>query len=282
VNEKFMGEFQRALLEKDAIGKELSGPPVIRPGGLQMDHYKGLASSMAVRLVPLMKVSYEATEFLYGYLPIRNPVLPNLYFQCSLLDVKGKDVPGVGNFGAVLASPIPETYVAPFADWKHRLLPLSALAGESPNAGKVFKSRPSWGPFLDAVNGDKPTLKALGTPDISARMGNFKVTIDSIRPVGMIQLAPYKGHALMTLETTPSFAADVNRPRYKFKDFHDAFLKIGLHAKAHPQKGEEVGQLFLNESNAAMMDVMIRQVDKATGTAPSPPATAPPAPPPGP
>ena len=282
-NEKFWAEFQRGIMEKDDIGKQLSSAPVVRPGGTQTDHYKGLASAMAVRLVPFMKASYEATEFVYGYLPVKNNVLPYLYFQCAVLDVKGKSIPGVGNFGAVLASSIPETYVSPYADWKHRLLPLSAMTGENPNAGKVFKSRPSWGSFPDAVNNDKAALKALGAPAISARMGDYKVTIDSLRPTGMLQLAPYKGHTLMTLETTPGFAADVNRPRYDFKTFHDAFLKIALHALAHPQRGEDVGQLFLNQSNAAMMDLMIKQADRAlqtTAGAP-PPTSPPPASPPG-
>jgi hypothetical protein len=274
VNQRYWEEFRRGILQKDDVGKELSGEPAIWPGGLLVDHYKGLASAMATRLVPFKKESYQSTEFVFGYLPVKNSVLPHLYLQCAVLDVKGKNIPGVGNFGAVLRSPIPETYVSPYADWKHRLLPLSALSDENVSASKVFKSRPSWGHFLDAVHSDKPALKALGAGSPDRRMGNYKVSIDSMRPTGFLQLAPYKGHTLMTIESAPGFAADVDRPRYDFKQFHDAFLTVARHATAHPQRGEEIGQLYLNESNASMMDLMVKQVDGAV------PKGAPPPPPP--
>jgi len=39
-----------------------------------------------------------------------------------------------------------------------------------------------------------------------------KVTIDGLRLVGMLQLAPYRGTTMMTLESAPAFAADVDRP----------------------------------------------------------------------
>lgn len=269
VNEKFWAEFSKDI-HKELKGS-LAGQPSIRIGGVRMDHYKGLASSMKTRLVPFAKESYQASEFLYGYVPVQNKILPHIFVQCAVLEVKGKNVPGVGNFGAVLKAEIPETYVAPYADWKHRLIPLSALPDPDANAGKIFKNRSGWSPFLEAANADKAVVKALGKPNPDARVGDYKVKMDSQRLSGFIQLAPYKGRTLMTLQSAPGFAADVNRPRYDWKDFHDAFLKIAMHAMAHPQAGEEIGQLFLNESNAVMMDLMTKQVDKAvSGTAPAP------------
>ncbi len=139
VNPKFMQNYL------DWINKELkgmlAGPPAVWPGGVQMDHYKGLASALAVRLVPFMKESYQPTEFVFGAIPVSNAIVPRMYFQTAVLDVGGKNVPGVGNFGAVVKAPVRETYVSPYADWKHRLLPMSAFTAEGVSASKVFKAR---------------------------------------------------------------------------------------------------------------------------------------------
>src|SRR3990172_8459231 len=182
------------------INKELkgmlAGPPAVWPGGVEMDHYKGLASALAVRIVPFMKETYQATEFVFGAIPVNNAIVPRMYFQCAVLNVGGKNVPGVGNFGAVVRAPVPETYVAPYADWKYRLLPLSAFTGE-----------------------------------------------------------------------------DVDRPVYDFKDLHEVFFTLAAHVIAHPMPGPDVGNLYLNEGNAAMMDLMTKAVNVAAG----PPAGATPA-----
>lgn len=268
VHPTFLSNFA-ANVSKE-FGNALAGPPSVRPGGVQMDHYKGLASALATRFVPFAKESYRPTEFVYGFIPLGNNVLPYLFFQFAVLDMKGRNVPGVGNFGAVLRAAIPETYVAPYADWKHRLLPLSALSGADASASKVFKARVGWNPLLEAVNGDKAAVKALGSPSYSSRVGDFKVAMDSQRLSGFVQLAPYKGHTLMTLESTPGLRAAVDRPYYDLKDHHDALLKVAIHVLAHPQPGEEIGQLFLTESNAAMMDLMIKHVGAAAATASAP------------
>ncbi|HKZ47277.1 MAG TPA: hypothetical protein VJ397_00660 [Thermoplasmata archaeon] len=276
VNQKFHANFLKHI--QDEFGTFLGGPPSVHVGGTQVDHYKGLASSLAKRVVPLYRESYQPTEFLYGAIPVKNNVLPRFYFQTAVLDVKGKNVPGVGNFGSILRAQVPETYVAPYADWKYRLLPLSAFTSDSVSASKVFKGKVNWTPFLEAVNSDKPALKALGAPWNSSRVGDYKISMDSQRIPGFIQLAPYKGFTLMTLETTPGVSAGVDGPDYDLKKNHDNLLKIAMHALAHPQKGVEIGDLYLNQSNAAMMDLMIKAVDKALAPPPGP-SPAPPIPP---
>lgn len=249
----------------------LAGPPAIWPGGTEMDHYKGLASALAVRVVPFMKESYQPTEFVFGVVPVSNAIVPQMYFQTAVLNVGGKNVPGVGNFGAIVRAPVPEMYVAPYADWKHRLLPLSAFTSRDVSASKVFKARTGWNPLLEAVNNDKKSLKALGRPWNSSSVGNYKVKIDSMRIPGFVQLSPYKGHTLMTLESTPAIGANVDRPGYDFKDYHDVFFTLAAHVIAHPQPGPDAGNVFLNESNAAMIGLMTKAVDGAAGPPPSVP-----------
>jgi len=271
VNQECWNSFLRHI--NDEFKGLLAGQPGVYVGGVQMDHYKGLASALATRVIPFAKESYQPSEFIYGYVPISNQLLPYLYFQFAVLDVKGKNVPGVGNFGAVLEAQIPETYVAPYADWKHRLLPLSAFTDDRVSASKVFKGKVKWTPFLEAVNNDKASLKALNGQWNSSRIGDFKVSMDSMRIPGFVQLAPYKGYTVMTLESTPAVDAAINAPRYDLKKHHDNMLKIATHALAHPQKGQEVGELYLIQSNAAMMDMMIRGIDEALGAASQTPAT---------
>lgn len=266
VNPVFMQNFG-AWIDRELEGM-LADRPGIWPGGMEMDHYKGLASALAVRVVPFMKETYQPTEFVFGAIPVNNAVVPRMYFQCAVLNVGGKNVPGVGNFGAVVRAPVAETYVAPYADWKYRLLPLSALAAEDASASKVFKAKVGWNPLLEAVNNDKKALKALGKPWNSSTVGNYKVKMDSMRIPGFVQLAPYKGHTLMTLESTPGVSAGVDNPHYDFKDFHEVFFTLAAHVMAHPQKGPDVGQLYLNQSNAAMLNLMTKVVDAASGPAP--------------
>jgi len=271
VNPKFMQNYLECI-NKEFKGM-LAGPPAVWPGGVEMDHYKGLASALAVRVVPFMKETYEATEFVFGAIPVNNAIVPRMYFQCAVLNVGGKNVPGVGNFGAVVRAPVPETYVAPYADWKYRLLPLSAFTGEDVSASKVFKAKVGWNPLLEAVNNDKKALKALGKPWNSSTVGNYKVKMDSMRIPGFVQLAPYKGHTLMTAESTPGIGANVDKPLYDFKDLHEVFFTLAAHVIAHPMPGPDVGNLYLNQGNAALMDLMTKAVNVAAG----PPAGATPA-----
>ncbi len=87
VNPKFMQNYIECI-NKELKGM-LAGPPAVWPGGVEMDHYKGLASALAVRVVPFMKETYEATEFVFGAIPVSNAIVPRMYFQCAVLNVGG-------------------------------------------------------------------------------------------------------------------------------------------------------------------------------------------------
>jgi hypothetical protein len=264
VNQLFANSFIEHV-QKD-LGPMLSGQPAIWPGGAQMDHYKGLASAMAVRLVPFMREKYEATEFVFGYVPLKNTILPNLFYQLAVLDLKGNNIPGVGQLGAVVRAAIPETYITPLIGLSRRLLPLSAFTSEDVRPKAVLESKVNWTPLLEAVNSEKEWFKALDSAMYSATVGNFKVKMDTGRLIGFMQLAPYKGHTVITMQTAPGARANLNRPHYDLRKHYENMLKIAAKVSAHPQAGEEVGQQFLLPANAAMMDLIVRQID---GTAAS-------------
>jgi hypothetical protein len=96
--------------------------------------------------------------------------------------------------------------------------------------------------------------------------------MDSMRIVGFYQLAPYKGFTFMTLESTPGIPADVDKPHYDLKKHYDNMTKIATHVSAHPKKGQDEGPLFLVESNAAMIDLMMKHVEVVTVLGKQPPS----------
>jgi hypothetical protein len=265
INQVFANNFLEHIQKE--LGAMLSGRPTIWPGGVQMDHYKGVASALAVRLVPFMREKYEATEFLFGYIPLKNTTLPYLFYQFAALDVKGNSIPGVGNLGAVIRAPIPETYITPLLGLSRRLLPLSAFTSEDIRPKQVLESKVNWTPLLEAINSEKSLYKALDSAMYSATVGNFKVKIDIGRPMGFMQLAPYKGHTVITMQTAPGARANVNRPHYDLDRHYENMLKIASQVVSHPKAGEEIGEQMLTQANAAMMDLMVKQIDAAAGGA---------------
>jgi hypothetical protein len=272
VNQLFVGNFHQHVQRE--FGALLGGPAVVHLGGVAADHYKGLASSLATRLVPFYKESYEPTEFLFGHIPVRNLALPQLFFQFPVLDVKGDNIPGVAQFAAVLRAPIPETYITPLVGFSHRFLPLSAFPTEDVRPKDVFNNKVGWTPLLEALNNDKIALKAADPTWVGATIGNFKVSIDVGRLVGLNQLTPYKGHTVLTMQRVPSSKSKPNRPVFEFKRNHDDFLAIARHIPAYAQRREDVGQLVVSRSNAAMMDLVFKQIDAASAAPPAPPPAA--------
>ena len=257
----------------------MNGPPSVHHGGFVVDHYRGLADSLAARLLPLSQEPYEPTEFLFGFLPLRNPVLPYLFFQFPVLDVKGNNIPGVAHFAAVVRAPIRGTIVTPVS----RYLSWSALTNpEKPprdifdvykRAWDVVKKKIDWSPLLESLNSDKAARKASDPSWRLATIGRFEVTAGR-GPLGVNQLAPYRGRTILTMQRVPTRKAQPNKPLYDLRGSLDDFYTIALHILRNPEKGEDVGQQVVTRSNAAMMDMVFGHVNGASA------ATLPPPPPP--
>lgn len=272
VNQVFVAAFYENVRRE--LEELVAGQPAAFAEGIQVDHYKGLASSLALHLVPLMRERYQATESLYGYVPLRNPAIPHLFYQFSVLDVKGRNICGMGNFGAVVRAPIRESYVVTWAGWGDKMVPISALKGGEVKAKEVYRGKVNWSPLLEAVNEDKTATKAFHAPMASGTVGDFKVKVDSLRLIGLTQLAPYHGQTLLTMESAPDGRSAPNRPYYLLRRLYDGMLALASRIVAHPERGEDVGQLFIGPSNAAMMELMMKTIDAAAtppvASAPSP------------
>lgn len=238
-----------------------AGNVAVFHGGLSVDHYQGLAKSLAAHTVPLYKQSYQASEFVYGWIPVNSPDIPALYYQIPVLQVKGKNIPGAAQLAALFSEPISETIVAPMVGITHRYLPLAALGGEGASARKAYKSKARWTPLLEALNNDKDALRANTPTAYEAKMGSYQVKVDLGSPIGLTQLAPYKGYTVMTRQAPPANGAGDNRPVYDFRVTHDHFLVIASFIAQHGRAGEEVGQQVVFQSNAAMMELLYKHVE---------------------
>jgi hypothetical protein len=254
VNQKFLYNLNKSI--KKRMKKIINGEPVVRIGGEVIDHYKGLLSTLRVTLVPFAKETYEASEWIYGFIPVRHNLLPKLYFQIPILNVKGKNIPGIANFGALSPYPVKETYVATSARrLTNYLLPWSVVSDGAVERKQAFMNKMQWTPFVEAVNTDKRCVKALQGGGIYNEAGNFRTSVDHSRLEGTFQIMPYKGKTIMLVQDAGY--GNIDKPGFHFDKRHSDFALVAAKIQTYREKGEEIGQPMINISNALMVKEMI-------------------------
>jgi hypothetical protein len=259
VNEKYMKNFEKNI---DKRTKQIrSDPPKVDFIGEGYDHDKGMMSDLKLRLVPFSKESYQASEWAMGQIPLKDPAVPKLYFQATILNIKNKSVPGIATFGAVVDAPVKETYVVTWSKGlKNYLLPLSVIADETVPRKKAYLEKINWTPFVEAVNTDKKAVKTLQLSPSRNDMGKFSVNIDTMRLVGTHQVMPFKGKTLLLMNEAGN--GNVNKPAYRYQDVYEAFWTLSSKIKQHPATGEDVGTLFITDTNKALFGMMINDAER--------------------
>lgn len=258
-------------MHKDLAGSS-AGPPTILPGGVSLDHYQGLSASVASRVIPFAGQSYEASEYLYGWVPLRNQGVQFLYFQCAVLNVKGRFIPGNMQAASWVRAPIPGTIISPAIGFSHHYLPMSVFEQGDARPNDVFKQKIGWNAVLEGLNADKAATKASTPSNYSTEMvqmglgaKTYKVQVDSANALGLTQLAPYRGFTVITQQRPPAANAGINKPRYAFDEIAQKFSAIAAVVARFPQEGEDIGAQMISEQNAAAMDLLYRQIDQAAG-----------------
>lgn len=274
--------YTHALLQniEKNLGKWLAGKPEVRQIGVAMDHYKGLSSRVRAELIPFFKEKYEATEFLFGSIPLANPPMSNLYFQTGVLAVRGDSVPTNIQFAAAVPSPIPESIVTPLLLLSSRFLAVSAVGADAKDASVAYKKKLGWSPMLEALNNDKNAVHVITWGgDRSASVGNYRLKLGVNSPTGYLQLAPYRGFTVLTAQRSAAPGADVNLPKYNFTDVMDGFARVLQVTMRFPESREEIGKQFVNNWNAPMMEMLFSDLDARVGAfvprAPAPAAFIP-------
>lgn len=275
VNALVLGNLQEGI-QRD-LGSVLAGPPAVYHGGVAVDHDRGLGHRIAMQLLSKPE-RYEPTEFVYGFIPTRVEPLSFLFFQFPVLDIKGKYVPGAIHLAAVVRAPIPGTIVALQLGFKARYLPLSAIWTPDfrpkdiyavvRKAHDVLKHKTGWYPLLESLNGDNATLKAAYPKQVVTTIytwrGNFDISVDQDSPIGLIQLAPYKGLTILTMQRVPSRRAGPDKPLYELSEAFDNLSRIAAHVLHYPQRGEEIGDLVITRSNSQMIELVLKQIEAMT------------------
>lgn len=272
VNEAYV-QALRYFIDQD-LHDQLKDQPVIMPGGVAVDHYRGVGNTLKAQAIPFYRDSYEATEFLYGWIPLKDPLVPALYFQFPVLNVKGKNVPAACSFASVVDAPVPETIVTPSVNLTNRYLPFAAMEADGLKPKAAFKGKARWTPLLEALNTDKEAGKACIPKRWTAQVGKYEVKVDILGPIGLTQMAPYRGFTIITGQRVPGPKANVDYPAYAFAEELTKRRTMSQFIRQHPQVGEEVGVQVVMKSNEAMMSLVHQHIDGLAGAG-APPAAPP-------
>lgn len=263
VNEKFLQNFHKHL-QKNLKGS-LAGQPVVSQGGAAVDHHKGLGHSLAAAVVPFMPSKYEATEFIAGWIPLTDDSMPQLYFQVPALNVKGKYIAGVGQFGCVVSGALPETVVAPRVGMKCMFMPLESVLAVGGHLGAAEAKAAQWGPAIQAMNADKALRKAATPKKIDSYVSGFYVRMDKKSPIGHTQLAPFRGYTVLTAQRVPVPTGFDNRPFFDYREVLSSFSAIAGFLRRHGQGSDSVGKQVVTASNRAMMTALLTHLEGAGG-----------------
>ena len=264
VNEAFVTNMQKEV-QRNLRG-QLAGAPVVHHGGFQADHYKGIAHGLATALIPFFPSKYEASEYLFGYLPLAGAVAPQLFFQIPALNIKGRNIPGVGQFAAIVKGAVPETLVVPKVKTKPTFMPLKAMADRGGDVRMAALAKGQWPPTVQALNNDKKARKAAWPKKVDSYVSSFYVRMNKRSPFGFTQLAPFRLHTIITAQRVPAPTGFDNRPYYDYKRILAGFTTLAAAVAQHSTPGQSVGQQVMMQANQSMMELVLRQAETTAHT----------------
>jgi len=221
VSEKFLTNFQKHVHKN--LKELLAGTPVTYSGGVNVDHYKGILRGLASFVIPFFTNKYNPTEYVFGWIPIKDPALPLLFFQIPVLNVKGSNYPSVAHFAAMAATPIPETIVAPRIRGSGRFIYLSALGGGKTKPKAAYKAKIGWTPLLKALNKDRRVRRAAWPRQRDTYIASFYIRANTKTPLGLTQLSPYNGFTILMAQRLPLREAAADTPRFHYRHIHKEF-----------------------------------------------------------
>ena len=92
--------------------------------------------------------------------------------------------------------------------------------------------------------------------------------VDGLNPMGLTQLAPYKGFTVITRQEAPALWAGVNKPVYNWEATVEQFQLLAGFIGRFPQVGEEEGQQIVTGSNSSMMELLFAHLEQQAMTRP--------------
>ncbi len=98
---------------------------------------------------------------------------PQLFFQIPCLNVKGRNLPGVGQFAAIVRGAVPETLVTAKVGMKPIPMPLKAMADRGGDVPMAAMVRGQWPPMVQARNATKKARKAAWPKKVDSYGSSF-------------------------------------------------------------------------------------------------------------
>jgi hypothetical protein len=263
VSQKFVKNFNK-YIEKRLKGV-LAGPVTISPMGSAVDQHKGLGDDLKTAMIPFRKSEYQAQEYLYARIPVRDQYFSFIDFATPILNIKGKSVQGIGSFATSIPYPVPETYVERMVGLKYRLFPHKFVVEQNLKPKQVIKENMITYQGVNSIHSDKKLCNKLeGAWDCKVRTFGkkyYKIKLDTSNyPPGMFTIIPYHGHSILIAKEAGSFGAEVDSPLYAYKDRYEAFSGVAKTIASFPQKGEPVGKFYMDSTLDILLPPLLGQI----------------------
>jgi len=271
VSQKFVDNLHKRIREE--LKDHLNGKPYIVPYGSGEDQWKGFGEDLKTSIIPFRKTTYEATEYLYARINLKDDYLSFMDFITPITNIKGKSIQGVGTFLTYIDAAIPETYVLRMVGLKKKLLPHEWVVNQGIKPKEIIKNNWIDSEAVNGINNDKELLlhiwgnnsKKIDAPGFSNKQ--YKIKIDWLNyPPGMFTVVPYKGYSFLIAKDAGDWIAKVDSPSYTFSRRLKALSMVASYIYSYPDDGgddgEWTGQFYPDTSMLFSLRPLLKHIDK--------------------
>ena len=273
VNQAFIDKLNANI--SNEVRDLMAGPAYITAKGTGADQYKGLGDELATALIPFKKSTYQAQEYVFVRIPIKDQNVGFVDFVAPVLNVKGKSVQGVGTFATYTPNPVAETYVERMIGFGYKLVPHSMVVEQGMKPKEVLKGNMIKSQAINEINADKKLCNLLhGHSDCRVAEGiigsaYFKLEVPWLDyPPGMLTVIPYKGHTFLVSKDAGGSGAMADSPKYPFKERVAAFIQIAAYLAKHREGGEAVGKFYMDNSMEMIVPQLMDYLKQPAAAAP--------------
>lgn len=220
--------------------------------GTSEDQYKGLGDELKTALIPFRKSEYEAQEYLFARIPLRDPNVTFIDMIIPVLNVSGKSIQGIATFITFVPQPIPETFIERMTGYEYRLVPHSLAIERNEDPQQIIVSNMITSKAVNGMNFDKVFLKNLhGSTKCKLQEGfssrSYTVQFNCEEyPPGMFTIVPFYGNSIMIAKDAGDWKAMVDSPWYGSNGRYLAFSTAAKYIAQNPEPGVQVGQFYID------------------------------------
>jgi hypothetical protein len=235
--------------------------------GTPSDQHKGMGDDLKTSLIPFRKSEYQAQEYLFIRIPVRDEHFSFFDFTTPILNIKGKSIQGVASYVTSIPYPIPETFVERQVGLSYRLLPHRLIVEQKNKPKHVIKKNMITTRSVNAINTDKQLCNYLeGNYSCKVDAGSFSKKIYKIKinileyPPGMFTLIPYHGHTIMIAKEAGTWGSVADKPGYAFGERYNAFSGVAKKIASAPEVREPIGKFYMDSTLDILLPPMLEYI----------------------